>query len=96
MIRSSSEAICETVGSIMQQHCGKNRHLEPEYFNMEMVLRCNLGPMHLLGSLADEIHASDNSKIDYSRSKLPSFPEKSVVAAPYRGNVAASPRPSSW
>ena len=27
MIRSTSEAICETIGSIMNQHTGKNRHL---------------------------------------------------------------------
>ena len=47
MIRSTSEAICEMVGSIMNQHAGKNCHLEPEYFSMELVLRLNLGPIHL-------------------------------------------------
>ena len=47
MIQSTSEAICETIGSIMNLHSGRNRHLEAEYFNMEMVLRVNLGPLHL-------------------------------------------------
>ena len=37
MIRSTSEAQCESIGSIMNQYCGKNRHLEPEYFSMELV-----------------------------------------------------------
>ena len=27
MIRVTSEAICETAGSMMNQHCGKNRFL---------------------------------------------------------------------
>ena len=60
MIRSTSEAICETVGSMMGT--GKNRNLEPEYFSMEMVLRFNLGPLHLLDSLIDEILSNDPNK----------------------------------
>ena len=55
MIRSTSEAICETVGSMMNQHSGRNRHLDPTYFSMEMVLRFNLGPLHLLDTLIDDI-----------------------------------------
>ena len=62
MIRSTSEAICETIGSIMNQHCGKNRHLEPDFFNMEMGLRVNLGPLHLLDSLIDDIFSNDTNK----------------------------------
>ena len=62
MIRSTSEAICETFGSIMNQHTGKNRHLAPEYFSMEIFLRCNLGPMHLLEGLVTEVLAFDSSK----------------------------------
>ena len=57
MIRSSSEAIYETVGSIMGQHCGKNRYLTPENFSKELVLRFNLGPLHLLNGLIDEVLA---------------------------------------
>ena len=48
LIMISSEAICETVGSIMDQHCGKNRCLTPENFSTEVVLRFNLGPIVLL------------------------------------------------
>ena len=62
MIRSTSEAICETVGSMMNQHGGKNRHLEPQYFNMEMVLRFNLGPLHLMDNLIDEVLKIDPGK----------------------------------
>ena len=55
MVRSSSEAICETVGSIMGQHCGKNRYLTPENFSKELVLRFNLGPLHLLNTASWEL-----------------------------------------
>ena len=43
----------------MNQHCGKNRHLEPEYFSMELVLRVNLGPLNELKGLINEVLASD-------------------------------------
>ena len=62
MIRSCSEAICETVGSIMNQHAGKNRHLQPQYFSMEIYLRFNLGPMHLMKDLIKEVLSDKNSK----------------------------------
>ena len=42
MIRVTSEAICETAGSMMNQHCGKNRFLQPEDFNIEMYLKLRL------------------------------------------------------
>ena len=54
MIRSTSEAQRESIGSIMNQHCGKNHHLEPEYFSMELVLRVNLGPLNELKGLASD------------------------------------------
>ena len=66
MVRSTSEAKCETVGSIMLQHTGKNRHLEPENFNKELFLRVNLGPMHILKGLVNEVLAYDSSK-NYAR-----------------------------
>ena len=62
MIRSSSEAMCETVGSIMNQACGKNRHLLPHFFNMEIMMNFNLGPMHCLDSVINQVLASDKSK----------------------------------
>ena len=46
----------------MKQHGGKNRHLEPEYFNMEMVLGFNLGPFHLLDGLIEDILSFDSKK----------------------------------
>ena len=47
---------------MMNHHCGKSRHLEPEFFCMEMFLRVNLGPLHLLESLVDEILSNDFNK----------------------------------
>ena len=46
----------------MNQHCGKNRHLEPEYFSMELVLRVNLGPLNELKGLINEVLASDTDR----------------------------------
>ena len=43
----------------MNQHCGKNCHLEPECFSMELVLRVNLGPLDVLKGLINEVLASD-------------------------------------
>lgn len=63
MIRSCSEAVCETIGSMMNQHGGKNRHLSPKWFSIEMVLRANLGPLHLLDkNLVQEIFESNLNK----------------------------------
>ncbi len=53
MIRVTSEAICETSGSRMNQHCGKDRFLQPENFNIEMYLKINLGPLHLLDNFVN-------------------------------------------
>ena len=47
------------LGSMMNHDGGKNRYLEPEYFSMEMVLRFNLGPIHLLDGFIDQTLASD-------------------------------------
>ena len=65
MIRSCSEAICETIGSSMNQHGGKNCYLQPKYFNNEMFLRVNLGPMHLLKDFVNDVFVSDPK--DYIR-----------------------------
>ena len=66
MIRSTSEAICESIGSIMKIHTSSNRNLQPDSFNMEMVLRVNLAPLHLLENLVNEVFAS-NSNTNYIR-----------------------------
>ena len=62
MIRGMSEAMAETVGSMMNQHCGKGRYLNPHYFSMELVLRFNLGPLHLLEGLVNEIQNTQNKE----------------------------------
>ena len=63
MIRSCSEAACESCGSLMGQHWGKNRHLEPENFSKEIVLRVNLGPLHILAEgLVNEVFEFDKDK----------------------------------
>ena len=74
MIRVTSEAVCETLGSMMNQHGGKNRHLSPTYFSMELVLRFNLGPLHLLNPFIDEILESFGEKFSFIRDE--SDPEK--------------------
>jgi hypothetical protein len=47
MIRSTSEAQCESIGNIMNQHSD----LEPDYFSIVLVLRVNLGPLDVLNGL---------------------------------------------
>ena len=54
MIPLTSEAICKTIGSMMGSH-GNNKILQPKYINMEMVLRSNLGLLHFLDSLIEDI-----------------------------------------
>ena len=58
MIWFASKAICETIGSIMNQQVGKYRNLEPEDFIIKMVLKVNIWPLHHLDSLIDEVFAS--------------------------------------
>ena len=79
MIRGTSEAICESIGSIMGTHSARNRNLGPEKISNEMVLRVNLGPLHLMGNLIDEILASDNAKL-YARTekRLKQLPSKDI------------------
>ena len=62
MIRSMSEAMAETVGSMMNQHCGRGRHLMPAYFSMELVLRFNLGPLHLMDKMIKDILKCESDK----------------------------------
>ena len=54
MICLTSEAICEIIGSMMGSH-GNNKILQPKYFNMETVLRFNLGLLYFLDSLIEDI-----------------------------------------
>ena len=54
MIPLTSEAICKTIGSMMGSH-GNNKILQPKYFDMKTVLRFNLGLLHFLDSLIEDI-----------------------------------------
>ena len=47
-IKTYSEAICETVGSMMKIHRGKGRNLHPVNFSKEIYLYFNLPPLHIL------------------------------------------------
>ena len=48
MVKSYSEAICESIGSIMNMACGMGRVLYPENYVNEIYLRFNLPPLHNL------------------------------------------------
>ena len=54
-IRSMSEAMAETVGSIMNINSGTGRQLEPVNFSAEIYLRFNLGPLHRLTGFIKEV-----------------------------------------
>ena len=47
-IRTSSEAICETIGSIMKMQLSKGRNLRPNNLDKEVFCRFNLPPFHTL------------------------------------------------
>ena len=63
MIKEISEAICESIGSMMDTHSTRNCNLRPENFSNDINLRVNLGALHLKGNLIDEILALDNEKL---------------------------------
>ena len=48
MVKSYSEAICESIGSMMNMACGSGRVLYPDNYAKEIFLRFNLPPMHIL------------------------------------------------
>jgi hypothetical protein len=66
-IRTCSEAMAETVGSIMKNHSGKGRFLKPNNFNKEIFLEFNLGPPFLLDGLAERIFNLKKKKYIYNR-----------------------------
>ena len=47
MVKSYSEAICESIGSMMNMACGSGRVLYPDNYAKEIFLRFNLPPMHI-------------------------------------------------
>ena len=48
MVKSYSEAICESIGSTMNIACGTGRVLYPDNYAKEIFLRFNLPPLHTL------------------------------------------------
>lgn len=48
MIKSYSEAYCETVGSLMNNLINKNRNLFPANFSHELICSFNSPPLHIL------------------------------------------------
>ena len=69
MIRSTSEAICETVGSMMAHHGAKNHSLQPKNFNIEMYLRFNLPTLHHSDGLINEFLAFDTKRLTKEEKK---------------------------
>ena len=69
MIRSTSEAICETVGSMMAHHGAKNHSLQPKNFNIEMYLRFNLPTLHHSDGLVNEVLAFDKKRLTKGEKK---------------------------
>ena len=50
-----SEAMAETVGSVMNINNGTGRQLQPVNFSTETCLRFNLGSLHTLTGLIEDI-----------------------------------------
>ena len=55
--------MAETVGSVMQNHTGWNRHLQPHNFSREIVLRFNVGPLHTLEELVSKVYSAMRDKM---------------------------------
>ena len=69
MIRVTSNLICKTAGSMMNQICGKNMFLQSE--NIEMKLKFNIGPLHPPASDSNDIVLARYFHVDYVKN-LPS------------------------
>ena len=46
--KTFSEAICESIGTIMNMACGSGRNLHPENFAKEIFIRFNCPPLNVL------------------------------------------------
>ena len=78
MTRKISEAICESIGSMMDTHSTRNCDLGPENFSNEIILRVNLGPLHLMGNLIDEILTSNAKSYVRVEKRLNQLPSKDI------------------
>ena len=80
-----SEAMAETVGSIMNINSGTGRQLQPINFSVEICLRFNLGPLHALAGLVKDVMEKHGK--DYFRRAPPrgiKVTNTSVAIAIYR------------
>ena len=80
-VRSMSEAMAETVGSLMNINSGTGRQLQPVNFSVEIYLRFNLGPLHALGGLVKDVaekHGKEFS-LDSTSVAITSFRKKSEL-----------------
>ena len=76
--------------------------VKPEYFSMEMVLRTNLGPLHLLDSLIQDVLTAD-SKNSYLRkeARISQIVSKDIhksasIASSQKKNEAKSRFPTTF
>ena len=71
MIDVMSEAMAETVGSVMTHHLGSGSRnaLLPVNLNCEIYIRFNLGPLHLVESLIKSVvkRRIDEDQVLYKR-----------------------------
>ena len=71
MIDVMSEALAETVGSVMTHHLGSGSRnkLLPKNLNCEIYVRFNLGPLHLIDNLVKSVtkRRVDEDKVCYKR-----------------------------
>lgn len=79
MIRSSSEAFCETVGSVMNQKTGRCHVLENNNLSEETVLQVNLGPLHLLEPMVREVYRQWGKSFLYKRNRMGGFVSRGMV-----------------
>ena len=90
--KTYSEAICETVGSVMNIHRGRGRNLHPVNFAKELFLTFNLPPLHILISKfipkIVELKMEDNKeyyrKLDYSRQNMLKYKKLSASIGNFR------------
>ena len=71
MIDVMSEALAETVGSVMTHHLGSGSRntLLPVNLNCEIFIRFNLGPLHLVDNLVKTVvmRRVDDDQASYKR-----------------------------
>ena len=84
-IRSMSEAMAETVGSVINIHNGTRRQLQSVNFSIEICLRFNLGPLHTLtGLIKDVVKQHSKSFFRKAAPKNLNIISSSTTIASYR------------